>query len=626
MKKSIVTLAMLLLVSALMHAQYIQADFEPDGIGADWAWTVGENGDNPPVEFVGNPDASGNNTSATVAQFTARQSGQAWALCFTDDIPDFEFDATNTTISIQVYKPVVSPIALKFEGTSAPLEIQVPNTLTNQWETVTFDFSGATGITYSRLIIIPDFEVRPEDRVIYFDNIQLPESNVDPIPEPENPAPTPGYAQEDVISLYSNAYSDVPVDTWSADWDDADVSDVQIQGNDNKLYTNLTFAGIEFTSNTIDATGMGYFHMDLWTPDDVTAPAELRIKLVDFGADGVWSGGDDVEHELTFGEETLATEAWVSLDIPLSDFVNLTTVGHLAQLIISGDPNTLYVDNIYFRAEGAEPNTPDVAAPTPGYAQEDVISLYSDAYNNVTVDTWSADWDQADVSDIVIEGDNTKLYTSFVFAGIEFTSQTIDASGMMYFHMDIWTPDTIVDTTEFRIKLVDFGADGVWSGGDDVEHELTFGSDVLVSQSWVSFDIPLADFVNLTTVEHMAQLIIGGDISTVYVDNVFFHADAEDADGETVPGGAAMFRLHENYPNPFNPQTAIGFFISQQADVTLRVYDIRGRLVDTLVNEKRSAGSHEVVWEADGIASGVYFYTLSVDQQPVETRRMTLLK
>jgi hypothetical protein len=87
--------------------------------------------------------------------------------------------------------------------------------------------------------------------------------------------------------------------------------------------------------------------MDVWTPDPTSAPAVFKIKLVDFGADGTWQGGDDTEHEITLGESTMNTGSWVSIEIPLTDFVNLTTKAHLAQLIISGDPNTVYIDNVY---------------------------------------------------------------------------------------------------------------------------------------------------------------------------------------------------------------------------------------------------------------------------------------
>jgi hypothetical protein len=73
---------------------------------------------------------------------------------------------------------------------------------------------------------------------------------------------------------------------------------------------------------------------------------------VDFGADGAFGGGDDVEHEVTLTAATtpgLATGTWLSLDLPLADFTGLTTRGHIAQLILSGDPNTVFIDNVYFR-------------------------------------------------------------------------------------------------------------------------------------------------------------------------------------------------------------------------------------------------------------------------------------
>ncbi len=81
-------------------------------------------------------------------------------------------------------------------------------------------------------------------------------------------------------------------------------------------------------------------------------PAAFRIKIVDFGANGVFEGGgDDLESELSFDAKLtppLVTGSWVSYDIPLTDFAGLAATAHLAQLIISGDPNTVYVDNVYF--------------------------------------------------------------------------------------------------------------------------------------------------------------------------------------------------------------------------------------------------------------------------------------
>lgn len=364
---------------------------------------------------------------------------------------------------------------------------------------------------------------------MYLDNVYLYKVPAPPPPPgPTVAAPTPTAAASNVISLFSNAYTNRTVDTWSADWDSADLTDVQIAGNATKKYSNLVFAGIEFTSQQIDASSMTTFHMDIWTPDATAAPAVFRVKLVDFGADGAFGGGNDVEHELTFTAATtpaLATGAWVGIDVPLSAFAGLTTKAHLAQLIISGTLPTVFVDNVYFSRPGAA-TAPTTAAPTPTYAAANAISLFSNAYTNVAVDTWSADWDSADQTEVQIAGNATKKYTNLVFAGIEFTSQQINATAMTHFRMDLWTPDATTAPAIFKIKLVDFGAGGAFGGGDDVEHEITLTAattPALASGGWVTLDIPLTAFAGLTTKGHLAQLIISGDLKTVYIDNVLLH-------------------------------------------------------------------------------------------------------
>jgi hypothetical protein len=80
----------------------------------------------------------------------------------------------------------------------------------------------------------------------------------------------------------------------------------------------------------------------------------------------------------------------------------------------------------------------------------------------------------------------------------------------------------------------------------------------------------------------------------------------------SLAGRPEGFRLLQNYPNPFNPTTAIGYQLSDVSFVTLRVFDILGREVATLVNEVRSPGTHVVRWDASGQASGFYLYRLSV--------------
>lgn len=76
---------------------------------------------------------------------------------------------------------------------------------------------------------------------------------------------------------------------------------------------------------------------------------------------------------------------------------------------------------------------------------------------------------------------------------------------------------------------------------------------------------------------------------------------------KTIP---TSFRLEQNYPNPFNPTTKFNFSIAQRGFVTLKVYDVLGRTVATLVEEEKNPGRYVVPWNADNIGSGVYFYTL----------------
>jgi len=91
------------------------------------------------------------------------------------------------------------------------------------------------------------------------------------------------------------------------------------------------------------------------------------------------------------------------------------------------------------------------------------------------------------------------------------------------------------------------------------------------------------------------------------------------------------YTLGNNYPNPFNPSTTITYQLPEAGHVTLQVYDLTGKVVNTLVGEYRPAGYHQVVWNGRNshgvpVATGVYFYRIVADQSYVETKKMILLK
>ncbi len=91
------------------------------------------------------------------------------------------------------------------------------------------------------------------------------------------------------------------------------------------------------------------------------------------------------------------------------------------------------------------------------------------------------------------------------------------------------------------------------------------------------------------------------------------------------PSHLASFNLDQNFPNPFNPATHLRFEIPVSEFVTLKVFDVLGREVATLVNERKSPGTYEVEWNASVTPSGVYFYRLSAGSFTV-TKKMSLLK
>ncbi len=447
MKKKQMFLSAILFVfimSGFLSAQNNPINFESGGYGATWTWTVFENDDNPSLEIIANPDQSGINTSATVAKFTARLTGQPYAGCESQhgsDIGTFTLNSSNSIVKIKVWKTVISDVGIKFakpNGAALP-EIKVANTLTNQWEELTFDFSGRIGdpntIGQDQIIIFPDFAARTQENIIYFDDITF--SAATPIAEPTVPAPTPTLSQSEVISIFSDAYTTLPGVNLNPNWGQAtSVSYLTIQGDTIMKYGGLNYQGTELNQNlNLVSAGMQYIHIDFWTANST----ELNFFLI--------SPGPNQQSVALVPPG--ATEQWISVDIPISQFQPTVNLTEVFQLMFTGN-GTIYLDNIYFST---------------------MISDVREVQNS-------------------------------------------------------------------------------------------FPSD---------------------------------------------------------------FTMEQNYPNPFNPSTNIRFSLPDANQVTLKVFDMLGQEVVTLVNEFINAGSYEVTFDASNLPTGIYTYSLTAgDFQSV--RKMMLIK
>lgn len=256
--------------------------------------------------------------------------------------------------------------------------------------------------------------------------------------------------------------------------------------------------------------------------------------------------------------------------------------------------NICYIDNIRFESAGPPLDMPTIAAPTPTAAAANVISMFSKPYTDVAVNTWRTDWSAGVLSDITIAGDATKKYSSLDFVGVEAKGvNAINASEMLFFHVDAWTPNM----TQFRIKWVDFGADNTFGGGDDTEHEVSFSNPT--QKAWNSYKIPMSDFTGLKSTSHLSQLIFSGTPTgsgVLYIDNVYFSKTAAAVSQASVKPVVTL------YPNPSNKTVTLNCETMMDEIV---IYSASGTLVKTLHNVKPNESI-----DISGLATGIYHISI----------------
>ena len=187
--KIVFTTSLIFQLTTNCKAQLTPINFEPTGYGANWTWRSFENTTNLPPQIVANPNTTGINASPNVIKMTTLVTGQPWAGFESlhpgsvppgpSDIGVFTLNASNAIVKLMVYKSVISDVGVKFATASGAStgELKKPNTLINQWEELTFDFSSQIGNTNNtnidQIIIFPDFNSRSTDNDCYIDNVTL---------------------------------------------------------------------------------------------------------------------------------------------------------------------------------------------------------------------------------------------------------------------------------------------------------------------------------------------------------------------------------------------------------------------------------------------------------------------
>jgi len=450
--------------------------------------------------IIDNPDASGINDSDKVAQMQKFPDEVFGGTKFElGDAIDF---SKGEAYTIKVWSPRGVDVLFKLEETGNPgggFAATVNHSGAGTWEELCFSFAGQNvPPPVTALTIIFDngemgaADTDPNNWTFYYDDImQVASCGGGGGAEPDVAAPTPTDDPADVISIFSDAYTDVAGIDYNPDWGQATVvTQVDIAGDNTLKYAGLNYQGTDFSGNPQDVSGMESLHVDFWTADSTA----LSVTLISAGP---------VEATYTFA---VATDTWVSVDIPLTTFAGIDLTG-VIQLKFDGD-GTVFLDNLYFVDGGAPaPTEPVVAAPTPTADAANVISLFSDAYTDITGVDYNPNWGQATVvTTESVAGNDTLKYAGLDYQGTDFSGNAQDVSGMDSLHLDFWT----ADSTALNVFLIS-------SGPTEVAYALT-----VTPNTWVSVDIPLTAFAGVNLAD-IIQLKFDGN-GTIWFDNLYFES------------------------------------------------------------------------------------------------------
>ena len=149
---------------------------------------------------------------------------------------------------------------------------------------------------------------------------------------------------------------------------------------------------------------------------------------------------------------------------------------------------------------------------------------------------------------------------------------------------------------------------------------------VEVPEEWTEYTYDLSAYKNEHI--HVGIQCVSNDAFAFMVDNVRVLGDEVSSDDPGIP--VLTTALHPNYPNPFNPETTISYSLERSGNVKIEVYNVKGQLVRTLINEAQNAGKHSAVWNGKddhnrSVASGIYYYKLTAGSF-TSTKKMVLMK
>ncbi len=197
--------------------------------------------------------------------------------------------------------------------------------------------------------------------------------------------------------------------------------------------------------------------------------------------------------------------------------------------------------------------------------------------------------------------------------------EPLEMDDMKYTHYQVWKP---------RVSPLRFKVEGSDQTGD-FEHESMEPQQLTEEWETITFYYPDAagEYPVIAVMPDFAEPVDLSDDIVIYLDNIILSDSPDDPLATSIEQGElpVQLALKQNYPNPFNPSTNITFELNNPDRVTLKVYNMLGHEIATLVNGNMSSGEHHVSFNAEGLSSGMYLYRLQTSSRSI-TRTMTLIK
>jgi hypothetical protein len=262
----------LLLLSFLFCAVQVFPQFTIDfeTTGHDYKFNVfSTGGDSTDFAVVDNPSMTGINTSPKVGRLVIHPTGDPWAGIWTNSITPFTITSSNAIVKMWVYKDVISDVNLKLEPPN--IDHNVPNTVINQWEELTFDYTSHIGTTVNVITIIPDFQLpsRTSGSTNHFDNIDFGQ----------------GYVPVELVSFAGSAVGSEVHLNWQTATETNNYGFEIQRGNDNFKFETIGFVNGAGTVTDVQT----YSFVD----KNISGQKFYRLKQVDF--DGSFDYSNVVE-------------------------------------------------------------------------------------------------------------------------------------------------------------------------------------------------------------------------------------------------------------------------------------------------------------------------------------------